>query len=503
MSWLSKLQHRPSTQVDTSARPDTTTASLHSSQDDNRCLFQTFEWHTISQPAPPNVDGEDRRIEICSPKKIEAWLRYDFPGREKEGMKYSPFKWRAEHFNGIDWDQRAQKNAIYKLVDDPATYPKPQQQSDGGGGGGMNRLARLAGKMKSAPPPRRPGKGWAEDVDDMHGNYDFLMFANVDYQHPEVRQDVLKWGDWMVQSTGVDGFRLDAVQHFSYNFTREWISRVRASSRQSRGKDAFVVGEIWTGEVERITKWLDVVGQGVYVYDSPLLYNFSRISEDVRTGSVNADLRTIIRNSLLETRPEAAVTLVANHDTQPGQASFTPMLASLKPLWYAFILLRQEGYPCVFWGDVYGTKGPKAEPPACTVEDRKGDRRSLIPDLMMARRMFAYGEQKDYWDAMSCIAWTREGRQGNDGCVVLISIGPAQDKKGEAKWTVKRMPFGRPGEVYVDLLANVGERAEVRIDEKGEGLFPCRGMSVSVFVRQDAPGIERFPGAFNLDAYGQ
>ncbi|KAK0264523.1 hypothetical protein LTS09_002002 [Friedmanniomyces endolithicus] len=610
MSWLSKLQHRPATQVDTSARSGTPPTTLHGNQDDNRILFQTFEWHTTSQPPPPNathspashyarltrllpslaasgvtaiwlppgckanspqgngydcydlwdlgefdqkwtrstkwgsreemadlmgrcrelglevvwdsvlnhktagdgtqeawaveVDGEDRRVEICSPKKIEAWLRYDFPGRENEGMKYSPFKWRADHFNGIDWDQRAQKNAIYKLVDDPATYPKPQQQSDGGGGGsGMNRLARLAGKMKSAPPPRRPGKGWADDVDDMHGNYDYLMFANVDFQHPEVRQDVLKWGEWMVQFTGVDGFRLDAVQHFSYNFTREWIARVRAASQQTRGRKSFVVGEIWTGEVERITKWLDVVGQGAYAYDSPLLYSFSRISEDVHTGSVNADLRTIIRNSLLELRPEAAVTLVANHDTQPGQASFTPMLASLKPLWYAFILLRQEGYPCVFWGDVYGTKGPKAEPPACTVDDGKGWRRSLIPDLMMARRMFAYGEQKDYWDAMSCIAWTREGRPGNDGCVVLISIGPAQDKKGEAKWTVKRMPFGRPGEVYVDLLANVGEKAEVRIDEKGEGLFPCKGMSASVFVRQDAPGIERFPVSFNLDAYGQ
>ncbi|KAK3644364.1 hypothetical protein LTR56_009616 [Elasticomyces elasticus] len=608
MSWLSKLQRRPSNHADTPTQARVN--RNRTGHDDNRILFQTFEWHTESQPPAPHekhcpsshyarltrllpslasagitaiwlppgckanspqgngydcydlwdlgefdqkwtrstkwgsreelaqligkckelelevvwdsvlnhktagdgteeawaveVDGEDRRVEICSPKKIEAWLRYDFPGRKNEGMKYSSFKWRAEHFNGIDWDQRAQKNAIYKLVDDPATYPKPlQQQDNGSGGSAMNRFTRLAGKLKPAPPARRPGKGWAEDVDDMHGNYDYLMFANVDYTHPEVRKDTLNWGDWMIQSTGVNGFRLDAVQHFSYNFTREWISRVNATNRQKCGKDAFVVGEIWTGEVERITKWLDVVGQGAYAYDSPLLYNFSRISEDVRTGSVNADLRTILRNSLLGCRPEASVTLVANHDTQPGQASFTPMLAELKTLWYAFILLRSDGYPCVFWGDVYGTKGPKAERPACTVDHGRGEKRSLIPDLMMVRTMFAFGEQRDYWDAMSCIAWTRDGKDVNGGCIVLLSIGPAQDKKGVPGWTVKKVPYGRPGEVYVDVLANAGERAEVKIDENGEGLFSCKGMSASVFVRKDAPGIESFPVRLNLDAYGQ
>ena len=63
---------------------------------------------------------QDRRIETCTPKKIEAWLKYEFPGRESAGMKYSKMKWRAEHFNGIDWDQSAQRNAIFKLVDDPA-----------------------------------------------------------------------------------------------------------------------------------------------------------------------------------------------------------------------------------------------------------------------------------------------------------------------------------------------------------------------------------------------
>jgi alpha-amylase len=433
-------------------------------------------------------------------------------------MKYSRLKWRAEHFNGTDWDQRAKKNAIYKLIDDPATYPKPHHQHplapmQNGGTNRLMRLANFAGKLKGellGEVPRRPGKGWAEDVDDLHGNYDYLLFSNIDHKHPAVREDLLRWGSWMIQDVHTDGFRLDAVQHFSFAFTREWIARVQHSRRTMGKRPAFVVGEVWTGEVWRILRWLDAVGQPhggglVRAYDSTLLYSFSRISEDVRKGSKNADLRTIVQDTLLQHRPQNAVTFVTNHDTQPGQTSFTPMDARIKSLFYAFILLRQEGHPCVFWGDLYGTRGPKAEPPACTIPDGKGGLRSLLPDLMLARRLFAYGEQTDYWNAMSCIGWTRAGvpEKPGSGCAVIMSIGAPMDKAGKEAWTIKKMAIGAPGEVWVDILANEGRRPEVVIDAKRCGVFACRGMSVGVFVRKHAEGVARFPVPFGLDAYAR
>ncbi|EMC92249.1 glycoside hydrolase family 13 protein [Baudoinia panamericana UAMH 10762] len=472
------------------------------------------------------VDKEDRRIELGDPRPIEAYLRFDFPGRKEAGMPYSDLIWHAEHFNGTDWDAKARQNKMFKLIDDPSNLPESYAE--------QVRLwkstrSTILAKNHSAspaeeaceqppPPPRRPGRGWANDVDDMHGNADYLMFSNIDYTHPAVRQDTLKWGEWMVDINGVDGFRLDAVQHFSYNFTREWIARVQAASQRKRSEPAFIVGEIWTGEVDRIVKWLDVVGGGAFAYDSPLLYNFSRISEDVRTNSKNSDLRTILRDSLLEHRPHAAVTLVTNHDTQPGQTSFTPMLPELKALWYAFILLRSEGYPCVFWGDLYGMKGHKAEAPACLVSDGKGGKRSLLPDLMLARRLFAFGEQKDHLDSMTCVAWTREGHSAKpgSGCVVLLSIDPwpltereqrkgwfARTRSGNPKTVTKKIPFGKPGEVYIDLLANAEDRIGVIIDSTGAGTFGCKAgtHAVAVFVRSGAVGVDQFPVPFVADAY--
>ena len=57
-----------------------------------------------------------------------------------------------------------------------------------------------------------------------------------------------------------------------------------------------------------------------------------------------------------------------NHDTQPYQALEAPIEPFFKPLAYALILLRFDGYPCIFYGDLYGMdpNGDKQTfPPSC------------------------------------------------------------------------------------------------------------------------------------------
>ena len=45
-----------------------------------------------------------------------------------------------------------------------------------------------------------------------NGNFDFLMGADVAVNNPEVREELIRWGKWYLEETGVDGFRLDAVK---------------------------------------------------------------------------------------------------------------------------------------------------------------------------------------------------------------------------------------------------------------------------------------------------
>ncbi|MFP3422745.1 alpha-amylase family glycosyl hydrolase, partial [Bacillus sp. SIMBA_161] len=67
------------------------------------------------------------------------------------------------------------------------------------------------------------GKAWDSEVSGENGNYDYLMYADVDFEHPEVRQEMKNWGKWYADSLGLDGFRLDAVKHINHSYLKEWV----------------------------------------------------------------------------------------------------------------------------------------------------------------------------------------------------------------------------------------------------------------------------------------
>ncbi|KAH3991230.1 hypothetical protein HBI81_047170 [Parastagonospora nodorum] len=382
------------------------------------------------------VDNEDRTKEVGEPYEIEGWLGFDFPGR---GDKYSSMKYHWEHFSGTDYNQANEKKAIYKIVGD--------------------------------------NKGWSNSVDNEGGNADYMMFADIDYRHPEVQEDVKNWGVWITKELGLKGFRLDAVQHFSERFTNEWIENVR----EQCGKDIFMVGEFWSGDRTVMIDWLADLDHKFSLYDSPLLNNFARLST-----TPDADLRTVFDGSLVQAEPVNAVTVVTNHDTQPGQTMETKIEGFFVPLAYSLILLRKEGYPCPFYGDLYGLNEPHETPASCG---------GKLADLILARKLYAYGDQEDYWNDPNLIGFVRRGTWDKPaGLACLMSNkGP-----GEIKMAVGEM---HAGEKWTDVLG--WEEGEVEIDQEGYGLFKCPGTSVAIWVKSDAQGRDQFPVNFDADIYGK
>ncbi|ORY16480.1 alpha--amylase-like protein [Clohesyomyces aquaticus] len=382
------------------------------------------------------VDDNDRTKEISDVYEIEGWLGFDFPGR---GDKYSAMKWHWQHFSGTDWDDAKKRKAIYKIIGD--------------------------------------NKGWSQSVDQEQGNADYMMFADIDYSHPEVQEDVKNWGVWITKELGLKGFRLDAVQHFSERFTNEWVDNLR----EQCGGDMFVVGEFWTGDTKTMGEWLERMDHKFSLYDSPLLYNFNRIST-----SEKADMRKVFDDSLVAQQPVNAVTVVMNHDTQPGQTVATPVEGYFKPLAYALILLRREGYPCPFYGDLYGMKGENPEPASCG---------GKLADIILARKLYAYGDQEDYWDNPNCVGFVRRGTADKPfGLACLMSNA----EPGQIRMAVGDL---HKGEVWTDVLG--WEQSEVTINDEGYGLFCCPGVSMSIWVKKDAEGRDRFPLNFDSNIYGE
>ena len=121
-----------------------------------------------------------------------------------------------------------------------------------------------------------------------------------------------KWGTWYANELNLDGFRLDAVKHIDHEYLRDWVNHVR----QQTGKEMFTVAEYWQNDIQTLNNYLAKVNYNQSVFDAPLHYNFHYAS----TGNGNYDMRNILKGTVVANHPTLAVTLVENHDSQPGQS---------------------------------------------------------------------------------------------------------------------------------------------------------------------------------------
>ncbi|KAI5481134.1 alpha-amylase, glycoside hydrolase family 13 protein [Pseudohyphozyma bogoriensis] len=373
------------------------------------------------------VDENDRTKEISGVYEIEGWTGFDFPGR---GEKYSKLKWHHYHFTGVDWDAKNEKKSIFKIQGE--------------------------------------GKDWAKRVDGENANYDYLMFADIDHSHPEVLKDILDWGVWIAKETGIEGFRFDAIKHMDREFINKFVEHVR---KELDNPDLFCVGEFWKDDIGALTNYTDKLDSQFSVFDTALHYNFKEAS----TAGDGYDLRAIWDGTMVKERPMDAVTLVDNHDTQLGEALESWIDPTFKPLAYALILWRGDGYPCVFAGDLYG----------CDIKgEHKSEPMNQLADFVRIRKNFAYGPTRDYWDHMNCVGWVREGDATHPGCAVVICNGSGEGSKR------MQLPDGHAGEKWTDALGWF--EGEVTIGDDGWAEFKCHPHSVSCWTKTDAKGREEF-----------
>ena len=313
------------------------------------------------------------------------------------------------------------------------------------------------------------GEGWEEVASNENGNYDYLMYSDIDFRNRNVVEELKRWGLWFYETIKFDGMRLDAIKHIAPWFYNEWLDFIRKET----GKELFTVGEYWDPfNISNLLQYIMLTGERMSLFDAPLHLNLHTASKSGK----DYDLTSIFNNTLVEARPDLAVTLVENHDTQPLQALEQTVEPWFKPIAYALILLREKGYPCIFYADMYGSN----------YKDKGGDGNEyevVIPKceelefLLPIRKKLAYGLQRDYFDHQNCIGWTREGSDEylKSGCAVVIS-------NSEAGY--KNMEIGKQhaGKIYVDGLKKKTDK--IKIDEKGWAEFPVNERSVSVWIEE-------------------
>ena len=365
-------------------------------------------------------DPDDRTVPIGEPSTIRAWTHFTFPGR---AGAYSTMQWHWRHFTAVD-------------------------QNDGSG----TTIHLFADKQFSG------------SVDDENGNYDYLMGCDLDVRHPEVRAELEHWGEWFVQTTGVDAFRFDAVKHVEAGFFRDWLQAVSART----GRPLFAVGEYWSYDIGTLVHFIQSTDRCVSLFDAPLHHNFHVAG----SSGADYDLRHIFDNTLVQREPTLAVTMVDNHDSQPLQALESEVEPWFKPLAYALILLRRDGYPCVFHADYFGAEYSDNGSDGESYDITLAPHQFMVDRFLEARHEFSWGEQVDHFDEPRCIGWTRAGdEQHSGGLAVVMSNGDG---------AVKRMQVSRCNAPYRDITGHIPE--PIVTDAEGYADFACTARQVSVWV---------------------
>jgi alpha-amylase len=363
------------------------------------------------------VQPHNRYEQSSGEKTISAPTVFNFPGRNG---KYSDFKWNHNHFTGVDWDNYEKRTgSVYRFSD----------------------------------------KKWADDVSHEFGNFDFLMGADVDVNSPEVKKELVTWGKWYMDFTGIDGFRMDAVKHISSGFMKDWINEMR----KNKTEEVPAIGEYWSGDVHELENYLNQVDNSMSLFDVPLHFRM----RDMSYADGNYDMSHLLDDTLFMRHPKNAITFVDNHDSQPGQSLESFVNVWMKQVAYALILLHKNGVPCVFYGDLYGIPFTRNIP---------------IPRLrtmIRVRHDFCYGEQHDYMDDYNVIGWTREGddEHPDSGMALLLS-----DKHDGSKHMYVGKKFA--GRKFKDCMRKI--RTDVIIDQDGYGDFTVQGFSSAVWVTEEA-----------------
>lgn len=357
-----------------------------------------------------DVNASNRDENTNGLHEAKVWTKFTFPGRQG---KYSDFIWDWHDFTGTDWDALRNQSSIIIFE----------------------------------------GKHWSQHVSKEQGNFDFIMGCDVDFSQPQVTEEIYNWGKWFTETTGINGFRLDAVKSVDSRFFMDWLAEMKKHGNHPD----WVVGEYWTGDSSQLMQYLKDCGHCMNLLDVALHFHFQQISENPE----NSDLRQVFNDTVTAQEPRFACAFVDNHDTQPGQALQSWVQGWFKPHAYALILLHQCKYPIVFYGDYYGIP-----------HDGIG-RVEHLDEMVWIRRNLLSKDIVDYSNASdgSMLCWMASGEHP---VVVIMSIGDWKQA------TIEDLSIAN--KTFVDLGS---ADHKIFTSESGRADFTCLPRGCSVYVLEE------------------
>ena len=322
-----------------------------------------------------------------------------------------------------------------------------------GGDRGNYRYLGADGRTRNGRRPMHPGcfretAGGAgtQPQDDVPAPTDDFAFGDEKvYQHCDpagyTTADALEYGDWLFETTGADGGRIDDVKGL-------WVPFVAAFMNHGAMAGKTFCAEYFDGNPAPLSRWVTgpPISGRTGVQDFPLHFAIQSACNGLNAASLDGA-------GYAAWNSELAWGFVDNPDTDtsPGQ-----QVVSSKMLGYAFLLTipcrtalvyGKDYFPGSVWPGAYGLK-------------------PLLDNLIYIHETFAYGKMLTRWVDAKVIVVERDGDGGAVGGSAGLLTGLNFDT-ANARTVTCATSFG----AGVHLHDFTGHHGDIWTNGRGEASF--------------------------------
>jgi alpha-amylase len=240
---------------------------------------------------------------------------------------------------------------------------------------------------------------------------------DLNTENPGVRAYLIDWANWLVDQTGVDGFRVDATRHLSKDFLRAFTSAIRV-----RHPNFWFLGEVFSSGYRYQSGFLDAGLDAVTDFGT---YDNVRVGLDPRGNLAQLATSPSLAADLGAGREDARAIFIDNHDV-PRFVGRDPSDAATKArLEQALVyLFTMPGTPILYYGTEVALPGGPDPDDRRPMPWTGGDElvRSLVREVAMVRQVASSLRRGSFDEIQSergLVVYERRG--GPDVAVVAIN----------------------------------------------------------------------------------
>lgn len=297
-----------------------------------------------------------------------------------------------------------------------------------------------------------------------------------------VQPRLIDWGEWLTETAGFDGYRLDFVRGIQESFIADWLEAMPLKNGQQR----FAVGEFWTQHKYRLKDWVNAIsnnGAAASVFDFPLRDDLKRMCN----AEPNFNMAWLNHSGLIRDQSNAVaanrvVTFLENHDTGKEHDKW---ITQDRDMGYAFILFAQ-GRPCVFYSHYFEVQQVDAGNSSYTTGPESG-LKTKINQLVGIRKRYLEGGMEVLTEignpypssnTVDIFIARREGNRSNKPGAILVLNDHASSTI--STWVTANVSGWPPmtNQVLKNITSGSNETATVQGDGRVSVFAPPRGYAI-------------------------